>query len=117
MENLIGSPSFHPLSGRQILTCNYSNIAHGGKGDVSASTSQVAGLMRAAWPHSWGVSDIVRDMTFLELFPVYVAILLWSHRLANERILFHVDNAALVQVFNSATSKYCPQIGSPYPAT
>jgi hypothetical protein len=44
-------------------------------------------------------------MTFLELFPVYVAIRLWSAQLANKRILFHIDNSAVVQVINSATSK------------
>jgi hypothetical protein len=59
----------------------------------------------ASWPISWGLSDVVRDMTFLELFPVYVALRLWSAQLANKRILFHIDNSAVVQVINSATSK------------
>jgi hypothetical protein len=59
----------------------------------------------AIWPQHWHHLDILRDMTFLELFPVYVAILLWSCQLANKRILFHIDNVATVQVVNSATSK------------
>lgn len=31
-------------------------------------------------------------MSFLELFPVYVAISLWHPKLYNKRILFHIDN-------------------------
>lgn len=44
-------------------------------------------------------------MTFLELFPVYVSLLLWHTWLSNKRILFHIDNMAVVQVLNTLTSK------------
>lgn len=44
-------------------------------------------------------------MTFLELFPVYVALLLWPQSLANKRILFHIDNMAVVHILNNPTSK------------
>lgn len=44
-------------------------------------------------------------MTFLELFPVYVAMVIWHDFLANKHILFHVDNMAVVQVLNNSTSK------------
>jgi hypothetical protein len=59
----------------------------------------------ARWPHAWTTSDIIRDMTFLELFPVYVALLLWSESLSNKRILFHIDNMAVVSIINNPTSK------------
>lgn len=57
------------------------------------------------WPADWAQSGVVRDMTFLELFPVYVALSLWCDRLSNKRILFHIDNMAVVQILNISTSK------------
>ncbi|XP_061191730.1 uncharacterized protein LOC133199966 [Saccostrea echinata] len=57
------------------------------------------------WPQDWVQSEIIRGMTFLELFPVYVAVLIWHESLANMRILFHIDNMAVVQVLNNSTSK------------
>ncbi|XP_061196003.1 uncharacterized protein LOC133204281 [Saccostrea echinata] len=56
-------------------------------------------------PISWFVQGITRDMTFLELFPVHVAIELWKHQFSNNRILFYIDNMAVVHVINSTTSK------------
>ena len=48
-------------------------------------------------------------MTFLELFPVVVAISVWGPLLANKKILFHNDNQAVVQIINKKSSK-SPQI-------
>lgn len=57
------------------------------------------------WPLAWTRSHIIRDMTFLELFPVYVALCLWPKSLADKRILFHIDNMAVVHIINNSTSK------------
>lgn len=59
----------------------------------------------AKWPEKWLQTDVIYDMTFLELFPVYVAILTWRNSLSNKRILFHIDNMAVVHVLNNSTSK------------
>ena len=48
-------------------------------------------------------------MTFLELFPVLVAISVWGPLLANRRILFHIDNQAVVRIINKISSK-SPQV-------
>ena len=48
-------------------------------------------------------------MTFLELFPVVVAISVWGTLLANKRILFHIDNQAVIQINNKKSSK-SPQV-------
>lgn len=58
-----------------------------------------------SWPPAWFELGITRDMTFLELFPVSVAITLWCHRFQNSQLLFHIDNSAVVQVLNTFTSK------------
>lgn len=49
--------------------------------------------------------DVICDMTFLELFPVYVSLLLRHPLLSNKHILYHIDNMAVVQVLNTLTSK------------
>ena len=57
------------------------------------------------WPDNWVVEGITRDMTLLELFPVVVALTIWSDKLRNQWVHFHVDNQAVVQVINSQTCK------------
>lgn len=59
-------------------------------------------LTYSQWPVEWVQSELIRDITFLELFPV---ILTWHNSLANKRILFHIDNMAVVQFLNNSTSK------------
>ena len=50
------------------------------------------------WHQHWSDLGRLSDMTFLELFPVVVAISVWGPLLANKRILFHIDNQAVVQI-------------------
>lgn len=59
----------------------------------------------AKWPEKWLQTDLIYDMTFLALFPVYVAILTWQYSLSNKRILFHIDNMAVLLVLKNSTSK------------
>lgn len=63
-----------------------------------------AGLTQNGLPTGF-FSDVIRDITFLELFPVYVSLLLWHTWLSNKRIIFHIDNMGVVQVINTLTSK------------
>lgn len=53
------------------------------------------------WPESWKHVNIA----FLELYPIVAAVELWAPQLANQRILLHTDNMALVHILNSQTSK------------
>ena len=45
------------------------------------------------------------DITFLDLFPVVVAVSIWGSHLANKRILFRIDNQAVVTIINKKSSK------------
>lgn len=47
----------------------------------------------------------MRDLTFLELIPVVIAIELWGHDLQNKKVSFRVDNLSLVSVINKQSSK------------
>ena len=57
------------------------------------------------WPSSWKNLPILRNMSFLELIPVVLALYLWSDILQAKKILFHIDNLALVGIINKRTSK------------
>lgn len=57
------------------------------------------------WPNHWKDQDIMRDLTFLELIPVVIAIELWGHDLQNKKVSFRVDNLSLVSVINKQSSK------------
>ncbi len=59
---------------------------------------------QANWPDIWE-QEILRDITFLELFPVIVAIEIWGSHLKNKKILFHIDNNSVVSIINRKSSK------------
>ncbi|XP_054843457.1 uncharacterized protein LOC129335043 [Eublepharis macularius] len=57
------------------------------------------------WPAEWAGQGLTRDLTFLEFFPILVAVCLWGKDLANHSVHFWCDNMAVVQVVNSLSSK------------
>lgn len=57
------------------------------------------------WPTEWRNNSLLRNLTFLELVPVVLALFLWGSSLRNKKILFNIDNMALVSVINKRTSK------------
>ncbi|XP_053112584.1 uncharacterized protein LOC128327611 isoform X5 [Hemicordylus capensis] len=59
----------------------------------------------ARWPMEWVRRGIARDLTFLELFPIVVAVHIWSAEFANSSVLFWCDNLAVVQIVNTQTSQ------------
>ncbi|XP_053143317.1 uncharacterized protein LOC128341176 isoform X1 [Hemicordylus capensis] len=57
------------------------------------------------WPAAWVASGATRDLTFLEFFPIVVAIHLWADLFRNHTVRFWCDNQATVQVINRQTSR------------
>lgn len=57
------------------------------------------------WPKSWQNDEIMRDITFLELVPIVLALYLFKKELSERRIRFHTDNKALVAIINKKSSK------------
>ena len=57
------------------------------------------------WPESWFGNEILRDITFLEMVPVLLALVLWGHKLSNQQIVLYIDNEALVTIINKQTAK------------
>ena len=54
-----------------------------------------------SWPMGWSALGI----TFLELFPIVVAVITWSENFTNNCITFHTDNLAVTHIINNQTSK------------
>lgn len=57
------------------------------------------------WPEHWAKKEKFYDMAFLEMVPVILAVTLWGKKIAGRKILFFIDNEALVRVLNKQTAK------------
>ena len=57
------------------------------------------------WPTEWHNTEVMTDMTFLELVPILLAVYLFKRELSNKQILFHTDNNSLVAILNKKSSK------------
>lgn len=57
------------------------------------------------WLEAWKIEGITRDLTFLDFFPIWVAIVLWGKDMRDSTIHFWCDNQVVVHVINSLTSK------------
>ncbi|XP_053105446.1 uncharacterized protein LOC128324664 isoform X1 [Hemicordylus capensis] len=57
------------------------------------------------WPPAWIEMGVTRDMTFLEFFPIVVAVHIWARDFEDRAVQFWCDNMATVQVINSGTSR------------
>ncbi|KAJ1103650.1 hypothetical protein NDU88_001071 [Pleurodeles waltl] len=55
------------------------------------------------WPPAWRAGG--RSIAFLELFPLVVAVCVWGQWLMHKRVLFRVDNMAVVQVINRQSAR------------
>lgn len=57
------------------------------------------------WPVEWENHDIIRDITFLELAPIVLSVMLWGEELSCHKVQFHTDNIALVSILNTQSSR------------
>ncbi|VDI48290.1 Hypothetical predicted protein [Mytilus galloprovincialis] len=60
---------------------------------------------QSCWPKEWAEHDLLKDITYLELFPVVISLHIWGVHLKNKRIIFYVDNQAVVTIINKRTSE------------
>jgi hypothetical protein len=60
---------------------------------------------QGCWPKEWADNGILADITFLELFLVVISVHIWGIHLKNKRIIFNVDNQAVVAIINKKSSK------------
>lgn len=63
------------------------------------------------WPQSWKDLGLVRNLAFLELFPIVVAVDIWGEQLRNRKVRFMCDNMGVVQAINRQTANSRPVVG------
>ncbi|XP_053372810.1 uncharacterized protein LOC128546374 [Mercenaria mercenaria] len=59
----------------------------------------------AKWPTKWHTSGFTQDITFLEIFPIFVSLKIWGKNLSGSKLCFNCDNKAVVDIVNSMTSR------------
>lgn len=57
------------------------------------------------WPESWRGLPLLGNMALLEFIPVVLAMFIWADSFKNKKIIFHIDNMALVSIVNKRSSK------------
>ena len=57
------------------------------------------------WPSSWQNTEILTDITFLELVPIVLSLIIWGPEFKDKKILLYIDKQALVSITNKRTSK------------
>ncbi|KAM4809779.1 LOW QUALITY PROTEIN: uncharacterized protein WCC33_017801 [Rhinophrynus dorsalis] len=62
------------------------------------------------WPPHWAHNGLTRNMTFLELFPIVVALELWWQKLRNRAVRLWSDNMSVVHAVNNLSSGSLPVI-------
>ncbi|XP_041427190.1 uncharacterized protein LOC121396391 [Xenopus laevis] len=60
------------------------------------------------WPEQWKGTELLKNLVFLEFFPIVVAIELWGEQLANKRIILNCDNQGVVHVINNLSTSSPP---------
>ena len=73
---------------------------------TNASKLGVAGVLHGVWfQGSWPASWLDKNIAVRELFPIVLALKLWSSQLCSKRLLILCDNEAVVYVINDQTSR------------
>ena len=57
------------------------------------------------WPDQWANSGILKDITFLEMVPIALAVMLWKRHFRGLRIQLCTDNMACLHILNSKSGK------------
>ncbi|KAM4697815.1 LOW QUALITY PROTEIN: uncharacterized protein WCC33_013419 [Rhinophrynus dorsalis] len=60
------------------------------------------------WPDWWIEEGLTRNLVFLELFLIVVAVELWRSSLREQRVVFHCDNLGVVEVINNLSASSLP---------
>ena len=72
----------------------------------AASTIGYGGYFGNEWfAGLWSDNCLRMNIAILELYPICLALHLWSYKLTNKCLLIHTDNMSVVSIINTSTSK------------
>ena len=92
-----GTTIIRPLS--DVTSHEISLCADASKSGFGATYGKA--WIQGLWPKSWQQLHI----SFLELYPIYITLEMFAHKLRNSRINFYSDNMGVVQIINKQSSK------------
>ena len=69
-----------------------------GNADLGCAAFLAGKWVQYRWPKHWGNQPIMKDITFLELVPIVLALFVWGSALSNTKFLLRIDNLALVNL-------------------
>ena len=96
LENMAPSKPFHMLTEQSAAMTIFTDASRTIGFAAICGASWVAGK----WPENWKKMSIA----FLELFPVYLAIAIWTSQSTDQCIAIYCDNAAVVLIINKLHS-------------
>jgi hypothetical protein len=98
LENYNGKTFFYPRS------CSTSTAIHmfSDASKTAFGATYGKSWIQGIWPPDWQLLDI----TVLELYPIFLLLSMFAHKLANSKIVFHCDNIAIVFILNKQTAKH-----------
>ena len=96
---------FKKRSGCQMLILSYKQTDSAGGSSLGCGACLSGKGTYIQWPRSWANTEVLRDITYLELVPIPLSILFWGYQLKNKKVIFYTDNDALVSVLNNESSK------------
>lgn len=76
-----------------------------GNSELGCGAFLAGSWIQFRWPQEWAQNEILKDITFLELVPILLALYTWAVQFRNMKILSRTDNQALVSVINNRTSR------------
>ena len=65
-------------------------------GSIELFTDSVGKWAQGPWSEEWADNGTLKDITFLEIFPVVLSFYIWGDSLQNEKkIIFNIDNQSV----------------------
>jgi uncharacterized membrane protein len=56
------------------------------------------------WPVEWYHTDILKDITFLEMIPIVLSVFLWDRVFKRKKIAFHVSSSEFISLSPNSPS-------------
>ena len=102
LEDFNGKPFFFTDIWETSHTLHLSDLYTDAAGPVGFGAVFGCDWLHGIWPEKWKTFNIA----FLELFPIVLAVHVWGSLMANKRIIFFSDNAAVVDIVNKQISRH-----------
>lgn len=103
--NITARLTFLKMSGYLLRFYIFLQIAFVVKFSGVVNISAKKKMNYLGWSLSWKRTGILKDVTYLELIPVALAIYLWGSEVFGKKVILNSDNQSVVSILISRTTK------------